>query len=329
MNYYPFHIGDYLSATRHLSWEEDAAYRRLLDTYYTTEKPLPADERSVYRLVVAATESQREAVRTVLLEFFDLREDGWVNQRADAEISAMREKQEANEVRNAHERERMSRHRERRSAMFEQLRAAGVVPPWDVSTKDLQRLHEQHYNAPATHLQREHEAPATHLQREQAVSCNAPATAIPTPTPTPTPTPIEEEGERASAPPRKRSAPAQLAQPADVDEQTWQDWLALRKAKKAPVTATVLAQARTESDKAGMPLAAFLRVWCARGSQGLQAEWLKPQERAGPSAETAYQRSMRERVREFAPSVARKAPHERCAVPQNTAEFFNTVGALK
>ena len=27
MNYYPFHIGDYLSATRHLSWEEDAAYR--------------------------------------------------------------------------------------------------------------------------------------------------------------------------------------------------------------------------------------------------------------------------------------------------------------
>ena len=40
MNYYPFHIGDYLSATRHLSWEEDAAYRRLLDTYYTTEKPV-------------------------------------------------------------------------------------------------------------------------------------------------------------------------------------------------------------------------------------------------------------------------------------------------
>ena len=32
------HIGDYLSATRHLSWEEDAAFRRLLDTYYSTEK---------------------------------------------------------------------------------------------------------------------------------------------------------------------------------------------------------------------------------------------------------------------------------------------------
>jgi len=94
VNYYPFHIGDYLSATRHLSWEEDAAYRRLLDTYYTTEKALPADLRAVCRLVLATTESQREAVRVVLDEFFELTSAGWVNTRADAEIEAMREKQQ-------------------------------------------------------------------------------------------------------------------------------------------------------------------------------------------------------------------------------------------
>jgi uncharacterized protein YdaU (DUF1376 family) len=94
VNYYPFHIGDYLSATRHLSWEEDAAYRRLLDTYYTTEKPLPADLRAVCRLVLATTESQREAVKVVLEEFFKLTAEGYVNTRADAEIAAMREKQQ-------------------------------------------------------------------------------------------------------------------------------------------------------------------------------------------------------------------------------------------
>lgn len=94
MNYYPFHIGDYLSATRHLSWEEDAAYRRCLDTYYTTEKPLPADLRQVCRLVLATTETQREAVETVLGEFFQLTEFGWVNSRADLEIVAMKEKQQ-------------------------------------------------------------------------------------------------------------------------------------------------------------------------------------------------------------------------------------------
>lgn len=94
MNYFPFHIGDYLSATRHLSWEEDMAYRRLLDVYYTTEKPIPSDHKQACRLVLATTESQREAVETVLSEFFELTEAGWINGRADAEIEAMREKQQ-------------------------------------------------------------------------------------------------------------------------------------------------------------------------------------------------------------------------------------------
>jgi uncharacterized protein YdaU (DUF1376 family) len=95
MNYYPFHIGDYLSATRHLSWEEDAAFRRLLDTYYTIEKALPAELRAVCRLVLATTDTQREAVAQVLKEFFELTECGWVNHRADSEIAEMKERQQA------------------------------------------------------------------------------------------------------------------------------------------------------------------------------------------------------------------------------------------
>ena len=94
MNYYPFHIGDYVSATRHLSWEEDAAFRRLLDTYYTTEKPIPSDLRAACRLVMAQTDGQREAVALVLAEFFTMTDAGWVNKRADEEIVVMRDKQQ-------------------------------------------------------------------------------------------------------------------------------------------------------------------------------------------------------------------------------------------
>jgi uncharacterized protein YdaU (DUF1376 family) len=94
VNYFPFHIGDYLSATRHLSWVEDGAFRRLLDVYYTTEKALPLELKQVWRLVLATTEDQREAVETVLVEFFEKTEAGWVNRRADAEIDAMRDKQQ-------------------------------------------------------------------------------------------------------------------------------------------------------------------------------------------------------------------------------------------
>ena len=34
MNYYPFHVGDYIAHTAHLHPLEDIAYRRMLDLYY-------------------------------------------------------------------------------------------------------------------------------------------------------------------------------------------------------------------------------------------------------------------------------------------------------
>lgn len=90
---------------------------------------------------------------------------------------------------------------------------------------------------------------------------------------------------------RKRATPP--ARPDGVDESTWRDWLALRKAKKAPVTETVLREAEREAGKAALPLTRFLEIWCARGSQGLQAEWLRPDERAraGPAGPQSRTRS--------------------------------------
>jgi hypothetical protein len=70
-----------------------------------------------------------------------------------------------------------------------------------------------------------------------------------------------------------------VACPPDVDQQIWDDWKQLRKAKKAPVTETVVNSARKEASKANMSFSDFLTVWCARGSQGLQADWLKPEEK--------------------------------------------------
>ncbi|WP_343735314.1 hypothetical protein [Acidovorax sp.] len=113
----------------------------------------------------------------------------------------------------------------------------------------------------------------------------------------------EKKEDKEDTAPRKRVTPPK---PDDIDQQVWDDWLSLRKAKRAPVSLTVLEDARRESSKAGMSLENFLRIWCRRGSQGLEAAWLKPDERS--TGETAYQRSMRERVEEMSPSVARKAP---------------------
>lgn len=92
MNFYAFHIGDYASATRHLTWIEDAAYRRLMDCYYVREIPFPTDHRQIYRLVVASSEEERNAVDTILDEFFKLTDEGYVHDRCDAELKCMNEK---------------------------------------------------------------------------------------------------------------------------------------------------------------------------------------------------------------------------------------------
>ena len=76
--------------------------------------------------------------------------------------------------------------------------------------------------------------------------------------------------------PKKEKATV-VACPSDVGEQVWQDWLLLRKAKKASVTETVVKGARQEANKLGWPLEKFLAEWCTRGSQGLKAEWIKDQ----------------------------------------------------
>ena len=98
MNYYKFNVGDYSAATRHLSMLEHGAYRLLLDVYYTTEKPLPADLKAAARKAGARSKDEVAAVETVLGEFFHLTADGWVNNRCAVEIESYKTKAETNKV---------------------------------------------------------------------------------------------------------------------------------------------------------------------------------------------------------------------------------------
>lgn len=79
-----------------------------------------------------------------------------------------------------------------------------------------------------------------------------------------------------------------MAAPSGVEEQVWEDWLSLRKAKKAPVTQTVVYSAMAEAEKAGLELNDFFKIWCMRGSQGMSAEWIKPEEKANFAGYKAF-----------------------------------------
>ena len=83
MNYYPFHIGDYAAHTRYLTLMEDLAYRRMLDLYYVSEKPLEPAEQTA-RLI--GMRDHVAEVGTILADFFEATEAGFINKRANEEL---------------------------------------------------------------------------------------------------------------------------------------------------------------------------------------------------------------------------------------------------
>lgn len=83
-----WHFGDYLADTAHLSDLEDLAYRRMLEVYYMTEKPLESDPFVVARRIRFRSDDHVAAVKSVLAEFFTLEGEFWRHKRCDAEITA-------------------------------------------------------------------------------------------------------------------------------------------------------------------------------------------------------------------------------------------------
>lgn len=96
MNFYKHHIGDYDADTAHLTWLEDMAYTRLMRLYYRREAPIPSELSQACRLVRAVSKQEREAVESVLNEFFVLEDDGWHNKRCDMEIGEKQTKADKN-----------------------------------------------------------------------------------------------------------------------------------------------------------------------------------------------------------------------------------------
>ena len=62
--------------------------------------------------------------------------------------------------------------------------------------------------------------------------------------------------------------------PLDVDKNVWEDFLAIRKAKRSPLTSTALEAIKREAAKAGWTLNQAVTECVARGWQGFKAEWV-------------------------------------------------------
>lgn len=88
-------------------------------------------------------------------------------------------------------------------------------------------------------------------------------------------TPISKENPPTGV---KRKVFPPVEKPPDVGEEVWKDFLTHRKAKKSPVSQTVLDGIRLEAGKAGWVFEDALRETITRGWQSFKAEWVNKHE---------------------------------------------------
>lgn len=99
MHYYKFNIADWGLSTSHLSLDEEAIYFRLVNFYYDSESPIPLETQSVFRRLRMG--SHAETASSVLAEFFQETDKGWIHTRCDNVLKDYRKTSKKNKVNGA------------------------------------------------------------------------------------------------------------------------------------------------------------------------------------------------------------------------------------
>jgi uncharacterized protein YdaU (DUF1376 family) len=144
--WYPRHYKGYGEKTAHLSIIEHGAYTLLLDHYYQTRGNLMANASALLRVCRCQSEEERNAVLSVLDQFFTVDERGcYRNKRADKELGiAANVSQARSEAGKAGAKRRWEHGKEMASAMANDV-ANLQQPIWQ---NDAQPQPQQHINTP-------------------------------------------------------------------------------------------------------------------------------------------------------------------------------------
>jgi len=249
MNYYEHHIGDFDQATAHLSAVEDGIYSRMIRWYMASEAPLPADVAVIQRRVRAHSRDEKSAVKTVLAEFFEAREDGHHQKRCDEEIARFKDKQRKAK---ASADARWGKCERNANASAEHL-------PYDDA--DDMRTH------PPSIANGMHRAPVPSPQTPSTIPSDATH-------------PQGDTPRRSSSPP---TVGVETLVAEGVEPQHARDWLAARKAKRLPLTATAWEKTKREAAKAGITPAQAVGKCAEQGWAGFGAGWGEeaPEQRRG------------------------------------------------
>lgn len=247
MRFYQFHPGDYLRDTAHLTPLEDCIYRRALDWLYSNEKPLPLDSVQAARLLRVA--GQQEAVGAILAEFLTQTPEGWISNRANAQIEQYRKMQQGG-AEGAERRWAKAKKGEEGFVPAEQSPSDSVghdQPKQDQLPEEMGGvLGEEIGGALRGRMLTSNQKPVTSNQNKKHTR------------------------------PAKPSAFVSVDRLVEmgVDLQAATDWLAIRKEKRLPLTVTALDKTIEEATKAGLTLPVVVKIAAGEGWAGFKASWM-------------------------------------------------------
>ena len=250
-----FHWGDWVRSTQDLTPLERGIYIDLLQRYYQKERPITDEECK--RIARAYANAEQEAMQYVLQTFFNRGEGCWQHKRCDEEIA------KANSV----SEKRASA--ARKSWASRGLKNGASSQKTDDSNPSTEQMQSKS-NADAEQVQSKSNASAKLTINHKPITNNQINNPL---------TPLQGETAKPS-----RSRKPSVEKPDDVSAQTWDDFSALRKAKRAPITATAIDGFRKEAQMAGISLEEALQFSVRQGYQGFKADWYRREERTQNAA---------------------------------------------
>jgi uncharacterized protein YdaU (DUF1376 family) len=237
VNYYPHHIGDFNAGTVRLSQLERWIYRDMIEVYYDTEQPLPADLNAVCKKIGARGDEQRAIVQELLDDKFTLKDDGYHHARCDAEIAEYHAKADV-------ARENGKKGGRPKKANQNPEKPSGFLSG---SYPDAMR------NPDETGSQANQE-PRTNNQE---------------------PVTKDKDTARSSSASASRFDARKWLADRGVDDQHITDWFAARAKKRLPNTLTAFQRTVSEAEKAGVSLNEAIEHCAARGFAGFNADMIQ------------------------------------------------------
>ena len=235
MNFYKKHIGDFNNATRHLTRVERSLYSDAIELYYDTESVLTSDIKKLERLLLAQSDEEKSALKTVLDEYFVLNEDGYFHKRCDEEIGIYR-------------------------ANVSAKARAGIASANARKQK-------------ATRVEHAFNKHSTLVHNHKPLTTNHKPVTI-----------------------NKHIQPRALLEAENIPKNIINDFIAIRKVKKLPITQSAIDGIKKEALKLNYTLLQAIEICCAESWAGFKADWVlnKNKQSQAPPNRADFQQSTTE-----------------------------------